>query len=138
MAEAPPEEAVREYRRLAEAIASTDFQSEAYGRLERETRRIDALIRPGDRSPTDVVLRRTRALLAYLTTLPGAPDLTAEAAALEALAARAAAARRPTAPTSCFSKRGRSGGESPFVTRGWISRRFCSCCTTNRRAAKST
>jgi len=88
----PPDVITAEYRQLAAQIAAADFSSEAYQRLERETRRLDALIRPGDRAPVDVVLRRTRALLTHLRTRPDAPDLTAEEQQLGALEARARAA----------------------------------------------
>lgn len=56
-------------------------------RLEAETLRRDALLLATDRSPVDVVARRTRALLDHLRSRPDAPDLRAEAAALDALAA---------------------------------------------------
>lgn len=54
-------------------------------RLARETLRPEALILPADRTPLDVVLRRTAALLAHLQAQPGTPDLRAEAAALSSL-----------------------------------------------------
>ncbi len=55
------------------------------GRLSREALRPEALILETDRSPVDVVWRRTRALLDHLRGLPNPPDLAAEAAALDAL-----------------------------------------------------
>ncbi|MCX7817604.1 MAG: hypothetical protein N2652_00055 [Kiritimatiellae bacterium] len=84
------EDARKEFERLAREIAGTKFDTEVRQRLERESRRTDALIQPTDRSPLDVVLRRTRALLTHLRAQPGAPDLSAEAAELAALEARAA------------------------------------------------
>ncbi len=66
-------------------------------RLEREAVRKDALILAGDRTPCDVVFRRTEALLRQLQSQPQAPDLAAEAAELAALRADApddGAARR--------------------------------------------
>ena len=54
-------------------------------RLEREAVRRDALILPEDRTPCDVVYRRTGALLAYLRELPEPPDLDTEAAKLAPL-----------------------------------------------------
>ena len=54
-------------------------------RLENEALRRDALILESDRTPADVVYRRTQALLGHLQSLPQAPDLTAEASALAAL-----------------------------------------------------
>ncbi len=86
----PPEEAEQEFRRLAAEIASAQFDGESRRRLELETRRPDALIQPGDRSPLDVVLRRTRALLAHLQAQPDAPDLSREAAELAELERRVA------------------------------------------------
>ena len=53
--------------------------------LAAQTFRTEALILDSDRDPADVVLRRTAALLAALQRMPGAPDLAAEAAALQHL-----------------------------------------------------
>ena len=72
-----------EYAELQGEIASCKAWDMA--RLEREAVRRDALILAGDRTPCDVVFRRTEALLRHLQALPQAPDLTAEAAALAAL-----------------------------------------------------
>ncbi|GHT25524.1 hypothetical protein FACS18942_00670 [Planctomycetales bacterium] len=46
---------------------------------------------PSDKTPFDVVLRRTQALLEHLKTLPGAPDFTAEEAELKKLSVSGAA-----------------------------------------------
>ncbi|MCX7009066.1 MAG: hypothetical protein NTY53_17760, partial [Kiritimatiellaeota bacterium] len=54
-------------------------------RLEKEALRPEALILTSDKSPVDVVYRRTLALLNHLKTQPDVPDLSAEAAALEKL-----------------------------------------------------
>ncbi len=54
-------------------------------RLEKETLRPEALILDGDKSPVDIVYRRTLALLNHLKALPQPPDLAAETTALEAL-----------------------------------------------------
>lgn len=54
-------------------------------RLAREAHRPEALILESDRTPVDIVWRRTHALLAHLLNLPDAPDLAREAAALESL-----------------------------------------------------
>ena len=54
-------------------------------RLGQEALRRDALILQEDRVPCDVVLRRTRALLKHLRSLPQAPDLAGEEAELAAL-----------------------------------------------------
>ena len=55
-----------------------------------ETFRKEALIDAADRDPWDVVIRRTGALLAHITTLPGAPALQAEKSELEVLRKQAA------------------------------------------------
>jgi hypothetical protein len=54
-----------------------------------QTFRRAASILPTDRDPLDVALRRTRALLTDVAALDGAPDLSADAARLDALSARA-------------------------------------------------
>jgi hypothetical protein len=72
-----------EFAALKEEIAA----SKAWNlpRLESEAARRDALILAGDRTPGDVVFRRTGALLRHLQSLPQAPDLKREEAALAAL-----------------------------------------------------
>ncbi len=91
------DEAELEFRRLAAEMAAVRFDTEARRRLEAETRRPEALIQPGDRSPLDVVLRRTRALLEHLRARADAPDLSAEAADLAELERRAAQSPPPAA-----------------------------------------
>ena len=54
-------------------------------RLAREALRRDALILETDKTPVDVILRRTSALLAFLEIQAGAPGLTGEREALDAL-----------------------------------------------------
>ena len=54
-------------------------------RLEREALRREALIVETDRSPLDVVWRRTQALLTHLQAMPSAPVLADEAAELAKL-----------------------------------------------------
>ena len=54
-------------------------------RLQREAARPEALILDSDRTPVDVVLRRTKVLLEDLRAIPGAPELSGEAKALELL-----------------------------------------------------
>lgn len=66
----------------AEIAASRTWPSV---RLEREAVRKDALILAGDRTPADVVYRRTDALVKCLQGLPNAPNLEAEVTALQAL-----------------------------------------------------
>jgi len=58
-------------------------------RLVVETLRADALVLPTDRDPVNVTLRRTRALLEHLVTMPGAPSLDAEDVRLARLEVRA-------------------------------------------------
>ena len=54
-------------------------------RLEKETLRSEALILDSDKVPVDIVYRRTLALLNHLKAQTGAPDFSAEAAALNKL-----------------------------------------------------
>jgi hypothetical protein len=75
--------AAAEFEQLASEIAASKTWD--FARLEREAVRREALILPEDRTPGDVVYRRTGALLGYLQGLPNPPDLTAEAAELTAL-----------------------------------------------------
>ncbi len=69
----------------------TESRKNPPGHLAAQTFRSEALILDSDRDPADVVLRRTAALLAALKRMAGAPDLAAEAAALERLKAESAA-----------------------------------------------
>lgn len=85
-------DALAEYALLGKAIADFKPGSEAQARLGREALRADALILPADRTPFDVVMRRTLALAAHIESMRGAPDLSAEGAALDDLAARAPSA----------------------------------------------
>jgi len=66
-------------------------------RLAKEALRPEALILPTDKTPGDVVWRRTAALLRHLKTMEGAPDLSAEETALMAL-------REATATRESFEK----------------------------------
>ncbi|MCX7048945.1 MAG: hypothetical protein NTX50_26095 [Candidatus Sumerlaeota bacterium] len=54
-------------------------------RLEKEALRREALIFASDKTPVDIALRRTSALLENIKGMKNAPDLSAEAAALNAL-----------------------------------------------------
>jgi hypothetical protein len=85
---APPDEFSELQRQMAASIQWN------LPRLQREAQRPAALLLPGDRSPVDVVWRRTWALLEDLRARPDAPDLSSEAAALEALRAAVEAVRR--------------------------------------------
>jgi hypothetical protein len=77
-----------EYSSLASQIAAAAGWNRE--RLAREVCRGEALILASDRTPVDVVLRRTRALLEDLRAMPSAPDLTPDDAALRTLEAEAA------------------------------------------------
>jgi len=57
-------------------------------RLEKEALRKDALIFDTDKTPVDIVLRRTVALLKYLQTIPGGPALKVEEKQLTKLMAQ--------------------------------------------------
>ncbi len=63
-------------------------------RLSREAFRPESLILETDRTPVDVVWRRTHALLTHLQGMENAPDLTAEAASLGRLRGRVEAVKR--------------------------------------------
>jgi hypothetical protein len=78
----------REYHELTRQIA--DRPNWNNPRLENEAHRPESLILATDRTPVDIAWRRTRALLAHLQTMDGAPDLTNHAAALDSLAVRVA------------------------------------------------
>ncbi|OQB37713.1 MAG: Protein TolB [Candidatus Hydrogenedentes bacterium ADurb.Bin179] len=54
-------------------------------RLAREAHRPEALVLESDRTPVDIVWRRTKALLEHLRSLENSPDLTMEAAILDRL-----------------------------------------------------
>ena len=60
-------------------------QSPGYKRLEKEAFRKDALILPADKTPVDVILRRTQALAKHLSQMENPPSLTSENAQLAAL-----------------------------------------------------
>ncbi len=57
-------------------------------RLAREAHRPEALVLASDKTPVDIVWRRTWALLDHLQRMDNAPDLSAEKAALNALRPR--------------------------------------------------
>ena len=58
-----------------------------YDRVARETFHPEAMILKTDKTPVDIVLRRTAALLADVRQMDGAPDLKAQSAALAELKA---------------------------------------------------
>lgn len=61
---------------------------EHFAKVAAESFRPEALIQTSDRDPLDVLLRRTQSLLDDVVTLPEAPTLHAERAALEQLRSR--------------------------------------------------
>ncbi|MDR0704978.1 MAG: NPCBM/NEW2 domain-containing protein, partial [Planctomycetaceae bacterium] len=81
-------------------IERTDETACEYATLQRELKknidskraaqalRPDATFLPTDKNPVDVVLRRTKALLEFLKTLPGAPKFETETKKLEQLTAK--------------------------------------------------
>ena len=73
-------------------------------RVEREVLRREALILSTDRTPVDIVLRRTRALLDDIGRMAKAPDLSAEAAALDALEKRNGAELDDAARRALFAE----------------------------------
>ncbi len=75
-----------EWDLLAKQI--TDSAKWNMPRLEREVLRREALILPSDRTPVDIVLRRTRALLEDIGRMAKAPDLSEEGRVLAALERR--------------------------------------------------
>jgi hypothetical protein len=75
-----------EYEHLMDQISGSKTWN--MPRLEKEALRGDALILGTDKTPVDVVLRRTAALLNHLRALPGGPELKAEESELKALEAR--------------------------------------------------
>jgi len=79
-----------ERKRQFDALAEHIGKKAWFARVASTTFRAESLILETDRDPTDVVRRRTQALLAHLRGRDAAPDLTVQAAALAALAARAA------------------------------------------------
>jgi hypothetical protein len=84
---ADPEEAelTRQYNRLMRDLrGGMKFAEQAFVP--------DATFLPTDRDPLDVVLRRTASLLAHVTRLPGAPDLSARERELKELLDAAAKA----------------------------------------------
>jgi hypothetical protein len=72
-----------QYDRL-EVLRSGKLPCSRFAKPEFVLRR-EALLRPDDRDPADIVLRQTEALLAGVRALKGARDLSPEAAALDAL-----------------------------------------------------
>lgn len=94
----PAGEEDRQYAMLAHDLAHrADFEQVAAQAFRR-----DALILAADRDPLDVLLRRTKALLADIRRRPGAPDLRASAAELARLRAEA----ERTDVTSVAARRG--------------------------------
>lgn len=93
-ARAEPARPLDEFAELARQIA--DASNWDRDRLRKESLRTDALILESDRTPVDVVYRRTLALLAHLQNRAGIRPLDVEAAELKALATAVAEARNTT------------------------------------------
>ncbi len=90
----PAGEADREF-----AVLSHDLKNRAlFARVAPQTFHPEALVVEADRDPLDLVLRRSRALLADLRRRAPARDFGADAAAMEELTARAAATVIDDAP----------------------------------------
>ncbi|MEI6277983.1 MAG: hypothetical protein WCQ16_01210 [Verrucomicrobiae bacterium] len=82
-------ESLAEYGRLQNSLAAfktLDAKKQAdHGVLLSQAANKEAILAPSDRDPSDVVLRRTRALLTYLQGMKDARDLASEAQSLRAL-----------------------------------------------------
>ncbi len=86
----------REFDELRRQItACSNWDNE---RLANEVHRPEALILEGDRTPVDIVWRRTHALLEHLQDMEGTPDLTSLAAKLEGLRAGVDAVQKQSSP----------------------------------------
>lgn len=99
-----PAPAPDEFTTLKQQIAaSPQWNNE---RLAKEALRPEALILESDRTPVDIVWRRTWALVEHLKGSARAPDLAAETAALEALRpmVRAGADTKEDAQRALFKK----------------------------------
>ncbi len=96
LARAGPPSPPDEFADLLKQIAARKDWDNA--RLEREVFRREALVLETDKTPVDIVWRRTQALLADLRAVKNPPDLSAEAAALDGLKAEVEALRKQDAP----------------------------------------
>ncbi len=77
------------YDSLKKRIADYDANAPAQQRLQREAFNPQALILPEDKTPVDVALRRSYALLECLAAMDGAPDLEQERRELDTLLRKA-------------------------------------------------
>ena len=80
----------RELRQQHRVLQRNLAQRKAFTEIAHQAFRREALILEEDRDPTDVVLRRTAALLADIRKMKGAPNLLGMAAELQQLQAAAA------------------------------------------------
>ncbi len=80
---------LREYKFLEKQIAELNVNSPGYQRLTKEALRRDSLILSSDKSPVDVVLRRTEALLDNLSAMKNCPEMRRENELLAALRKKA-------------------------------------------------
>ncbi len=86
----------REFNELNRQIA--DRSNWDTDRLAREVHHREALILESDRTPVDIVWRRTQALLEHLGGMKNPPDLTAPSEKLEALRGRVEAVQQEADP----------------------------------------
>ncbi|MFO7775502.1 MAG: LamG-like jellyroll fold domain-containing protein [Candidatus Hydrogenedentota bacterium] len=93
----------REFDELRRQIADRSYWNDE--RLAREVYRPEALIREEDRTPVDVVWRRTHALLEHLQGMEKAPDLTLPATALEELREHVEAVQKQASPDETVLRR---------------------------------
>ena len=93
----------REFHALQRQIA--DRGSWNNERLAREVHRPEALILEADRTPVDIVWRRTQALLTHLQGMKDAPNLTVLATVLEALRERVEAVQKQASPDATVVRR---------------------------------
>ncbi len=113
VAPANPADAIAtEFNVISKQLGERGRKDRYYPVIPEQTFRRDALALAADRDPTDVVFRRTAALLADLLGMAKAPDLTTEAAELAKLKAEVAAtpvadapARRKLFDTVCKLRR---------------------------------
>lgn len=93
----------REFDELARQIA--DRKNWDNERLAREVHRPESLVLESDRTPADIVWRRTHALLTHLQGMKDAPDLTVLTTVLEALRERVEDVQKQASPDATVVRR---------------------------------
>ena len=93
-----------EFNYLAYQFKEIGPKSPGYKRLLEETYRKDALILDSDRTPVDIVLRRTKALVNNLKTMKGAPSFAGEIETLALLEAQNSSDVSETKQRELFGK----------------------------------